>query len=74
MIGSELLEQGAKSSGMSLGCLTNWLTNFIIGITFPLLQSYLNEYVFLIFALCGFSLTIIILLKLPATRIESDFV
>lgn len=72
MLGGELLPQGPRASGMSFGCLTNWLTNFCIAIGFPLVQSALNQHVFLIFAAATTALGLLVYFKLPETKISSN--
>ncbi|XP_076320563.1 solute carrier family 2, facilitated glucose transporter member 1-like isoform X3 [Tachypleus tridentatus] len=68
MIGSELFQQGPRATGMGLGCLANWLANFIVALTFPLLQQLLDQYVFLIFATFTVFLGIYLYKYLPETK------
>ncbi|XP_022235801.1 solute carrier family 2, facilitated glucose transporter member 1-like isoform X2 [Limulus polyphemus] len=68
MIGSELFHQGPRATGMGLGCLANWSANFIVALTFPLLQQLLDQYVFLIFATFTVFLGIYLYKYLPETK------
>ena len=72
MIGSSLLSSKNRSVGMSIGCFFNWFCNFIVGITFPILQSYLNQYVFLVFAFFTFLTFIIVLLNFKHEKCETS--
>lgn len=68
MIGSELFQQGPRAAGMSLGCAVNWFANFIIAMTFPIIKSFIGEYIFLGFASVGFLLAGYFYFKLPETK------
>lgn len=46
----ELFEVGPRPAAMALGSLSNWAGNFLVGMTFPLLQSSIGPYSFLLFA------------------------
>lgn len=48
---SELFEVGPRPAAMALGSLCNWGGNFLVGMTFPSLQSAIGPYSFLLFAL-----------------------
>ncbi|KAG1661111.1 Glucose transporter type 1 [Nymphon striatum] len=47
MITAELFSQGPRPAAMSIAVLVNWSANFIVGITFPPIQSFLQNYTFL---------------------------
>lgn len=49
-IGSELFELGPRSSAMSLGSMANWGGNFIVGLCFQAMLSYVGAASFFIFA------------------------
>lgn len=49
-IGSELFVVGPRSSAMALGSMSNWGGNFVIGMSFPTMQSNLGAGSFGIFA------------------------
>lgn len=53
---------------MSLGSLSSWSCNFIVGMTFPTLQKAMGASVFLIFASVCILLTVLIKMYLPETR------
>ncbi|XP_063869011.1 solute carrier family 2, facilitated glucose transporter member 3-like isoform X1 [Scylla paramamosain] len=67
MIATELFPVGPRSVGIAVGGTTNWLTNMIVGLTFPVLQSEMAEFSFIIFiaSMCFF--TIFIYKFLPET-------
>lgn len=53
---------------MALGSLASWSCNFLIGMTFPSLQTAWGAFVFLPFAVVCFSLVVLLKLYLPETR------
>ena len=57
-IGSELFDVGPRSAAMSVGSVCNWGGNFIVGMTFTIMQKYLNSYSFLVFAGCILALSL----------------
>ncbi|KAK1124960.1 hypothetical protein K0M31_006304 [Melipona bicolor] len=67
-IGSELFDVGPRPIAMALGSVCNWGGNFIVGMTFPIVESVIGPYTFLIFA--GFLLLLgqIVRIYLPETR------
>lgn len=67
-IGSELFEVAPRSAAMSLGSLSSWSCNFIVGMTFPTLQNAIGPSVFLIFASVCIMLTVLLKMYLPETR------
>ncbi|XP_014664491.1 PREDICTED: solute carrier family 2, facilitated glucose transporter member 1-like [Priapulus caudatus] len=48
-IAAELFGQGARPAAMTIGVVANWSANFLVGLCFPLLQSSIDQYVFLVF-------------------------
>lgn len=50
MIGAELFESGPAPFAMALGSLLNWTFNFVVGLSFPSVEAFLKEYVYLIFS------------------------
>ncbi|XP_001360923.1 solute carrier family 2, facilitated glucose transporter member 3 isoform X1 [Drosophila pseudoobscura] len=67
-IGSEIFEVSPRPAAMALGSLTNWLSNFLLGMVFPLLQSGIGPFAFIpcsLICLYGFLLTC---RYLPETR------
>uniref|UniRef100_A0A6P7H531 Solute carrier family 2, facilitated glucose transporter member 1-like n=1 Tax=Diabrotica virgifera virgifera TaxID=50390 RepID=A0A6P7H531_DIAVI len=67
-IGSELFEVGPRPSAMALGSMSSWGSNFIVGLTFPLMQTYLGAASFFIFALVALGLFLFTRFYLPETR------
>ncbi|XP_050501621.1 solute carrier family 2, facilitated glucose transporter member 1-like isoform X1 [Diabrotica virgifera virgifera] len=67
-IGSELFEVGPRPSAMALGSMSSWGGNFIVGLTFPLMQTYLGAASFFIFALVALGLFLFTRFYLPETR------
>uniref|UniRef100_A0A0K8SSB0 Major facilitator superfamily (MFS) profile domain-containing protein n=1 Tax=Lygus hesperus TaxID=30085 RepID=A0A0K8SSB0_LYGHE len=49
-IGTELFDVGPRSSAMALGSVCNWSGNFIVGMSFLVIQNLIGAYSFLIFA------------------------
>lgn len=70
-IGSELCSVSHRAAIMSLGALAQWSGNFIVGICFPVLQSYWGAWVFLPFVTTCILLVILIYFYLPETRGKS---
>ncbi|XP_034652703.1 solute carrier family 2, facilitated glucose transporter member 3-like [Drosophila subobscura] len=67
-IGSELLEASPRPAAMALGSLTNWSSNFLLGMVFPLLQAGIGPFSFIpcsLICVYGFLLTC---RYLPETR------
>ncbi|XP_025837362.1 solute carrier family 2, facilitated glucose transporter member 1 isoform X2 [Agrilus planipennis] len=67
-IGSELFEVGPRPSAMALGSMANWGGNFIVGMSFPSLQTAIGPGSFLIFALITLALFVFIRIYLPETK------
>ncbi|XP_076168288.1 solute carrier family 2, facilitated glucose transporter member 5 isoform X2 [Ptiloglossa arizonensis] len=67
-IGSELFDVGPRPIAMALGSVFNWGGNFIVGMMFPIVETIIGAYTFLIFA--GFLLILghIVRIYLPETR------
>jgi SP family facilitated glucose transporter-like MFS transporter 3 len=67
-IGSELFEVSTRSAAMSLGSLASWSGNFLVGMLFPTLRTYMGPWVFLIFATVCLLLSLFLYVYLPETR------
>ncbi|XP_055386182.1 solute carrier family 2, facilitated glucose transporter member 3-like [Condylostylus longicornis] len=67
-IGSELFETESRPVAMAMGSLSSWLCNFIVGITFPTLQSIWGAFVFMPFSLTCVLLFFLTRYYLPETR------
>ncbi|BFZ25739.1 hypothetical protein BsWGS_28778 [Bradybaena similaris] len=50
LIVAELFSQGPRAAAMSVAVLVNWISNFIVGYTFPHLQGALGDYAFVPFS------------------------
>lgn len=66
--GSELFEVETRAVAMSMGSLSSWFFNFVIGMTFPLLQRGIGASVFLIFAVVCAALAGFLKIYMPETR------
>ncbi|XP_037715338.1 solute carrier family 2, facilitated glucose transporter member 3 isoform X2 [Drosophila subpulchrella] len=67
-IGSEIFEPAPRPLAMAFGSFFNWFANFVLGMMFPILNSVIGPYAFLIcaaFCVYGFLLTC---RYLPETR------
>ncbi|XP_016957570.1 solute carrier family 2, facilitated glucose transporter member 3 isoform X1 [Drosophila biarmipes] len=67
-IGSEIFEAGPRPTAMALGSFFNWFANFLLGMMFPILNSVIGPFAFLLcaaFCVYGFLLTC---RYLPETR------
>jgi SP family facilitated glucose transporter-like MFS transporter 3 len=53
---------------MALGSLSSWTCNFIVGMFFTILRTYMKAAVFLIFAIVCFALAVFVRMYLPETR------
>jgi SP family facilitated glucose transporter-like MFS transporter 1 len=67
-IGAELFKQGPRPPAMSFAGLLNWVCNFLVGITFPSMQSAIEAYSFLVFASTLIGFGIFFYFKLPETK------
>ncbi|XP_044732456.1 solute carrier family 2, facilitated glucose transporter member 3-like isoform X2 [Chrysoperla carnea] len=67
-IGSELFDVGPRPAAMALGSMCNWAGNFLVGLFFPLLSSFIGAYSFLIFAGVCVLLFLFLRVYLPETK------
>ncbi|XP_035984465.1 LOW QUALITY PROTEIN: solute carrier family 2, facilitated glucose transporter member 4-like [Fundulus heteroclitus] len=65
---AELFSQGPRPAAIALAGCCNWTSNFIIGMTFPYIQAWLDCYVFVLFAVLLLGFTIFIYLRVPETK------
>lgn len=68
MITAELFTQDSRPTAMSVAVLVNWLTNFVVGLTFPLMKRVLQSYLFLPFTVFLAIFWIFTYKKLPETK------
>lgn len=71
-IGSELFDVGPRPAAMALGSVANWTGNFVVGMTFPTLQSIIGQYSFLIFAIITANLAGFVKKYLPETNERTE--
>lgn len=67
-IASELFEISSRSAAMSLGSLSSWAGNFIVGMMFLNLLNAIGAFVFMPFAIVCFVMVILLYKYLPETR------
>ncbi|GAV05842.1 hypothetical protein RvY_15913 [Ramazzottius varieornatus] len=67
-LASELFTQGPRAPATSVVAGVNWLSTLIITFTFPLIESNLNEYTFLIFTTCLVGFIVYTYMKVPETK------
>ncbi|KAM7376151.1 hypothetical protein PAMP_005896 [Pampus punctatissimus] len=65
---AELFSQGPRPAAIALAGCCNWTSNFIIGMTFPYIETWLESYVFILFAVMIFGFTVFIYLRVPETK------
>ncbi|KAM9355815.1 solute carrier family 2, facilitated glucose transporter member 2 [Pholidichthys leucotaenia] len=65
---AELFSQGPRPAAIALAGCCNWTSNFIIGMTFPYIQSWMGPYVFILFAVLLLGFTVFIYLRVPETK------
>lgn len=68
MITAELFSQGPRPAAMSIAVLVNWMANFLVGIVFPSMKSYFENYTFLIFSAFLALFWIFTYKKVPETK------
>lgn len=67
-LGSEIFEVGPRPVAMSMGSLSSWFFNFMVGMTFPTLQKAMGASVFLLFATVCVLLATLLKFYMPETR------
>lgn len=68
---AELFSQGPRPAAIALAGCCNWTSNFIIGMTFPYIQEWLDCYVFVLFAVLLLGFTVYIYFRVPETKGKS---
>ncbi|KAF1374635.1 hypothetical protein PFLUV_G00231160 [Perca fluviatilis] len=68
---AELFSQGPRPAAIALAGCCNWTSNFIIGMTFPYIQTWLDSYVFILFAVLLLGFTVFIYFRVPETKGKS---
>lgn len=67
MIATELFPSGPRSVGISIGSTSNWMSNLVVGLTFPLLQVQFGELSFSFFIASSILMFIFVFRFLPET-------
>ncbi|KAM6912424.1 solute carrier family 2, facilitated glucose transporter member 2 [Xenentodon cancila] len=65
---AELFSQGPRPAAIAVAGCCNWTSNFLIGMTFPYIETWLGSYVFILFALLLLGFTVFIYLRVPETK------
>ncbi|XP_029349197.1 solute carrier family 2, facilitated glucose transporter member 2 isoform X2 [Echeneis naucrates] len=65
---AELFSQGPRPAAIALAGFCNWTSNFIVGMTFPYIQAWLNSYVFILFAVLLLIFTVFTYFRVPETK------
>jgi MFS family permease len=65
---AEVFPQNARAAAMSIAVLANWISNLLVALCFPMLQSAINQYVFCIFAVILALTLALVLKKVPETK------
>uniref|UniRef100_A0A8C4II72 Solute carrier family 2 member 2 n=1 Tax=Dicentrarchus labrax TaxID=13489 RepID=A0A8C4II72_DICLA len=65
---AELFSQGPRPAAIALAGCCNWTSNFIIGMTFQYIQTWLDCYVFILFAVLLLGFTVFTYLRVPETK------
>ena len=68
LIVAEMFEAKYVATAMSASCQLNWACNFIVGLVFPYLQSYLGAFSFVPFAVVLLFTIIFVIVWLPETK------
>lgn len=68
---AEIFSQGPRPAAIALAGCCNWTSNFIIGMTFPYIQEWLDAYVFILFAVLLIGFTAFIYFRVPETKGKS---
>ena len=67
LIVTEMFDSKYIGTAMSISCVINWICTFVIGILFPLLQSWLTDFSFVPFAIVLGLTYIFVYFELPET-------
>ncbi|XP_056281634.1 solute carrier family 2, facilitated glucose transporter member 2-like isoform X10 [Pseudoliparis swirei] len=68
---AELFSQGPRPAAIALAGCCNWTSNFVVGMMFPYVQTWLESYVFILFAVLLLGFTVYIYLRVPETKGKS---
>ncbi|KAM9708347.1 solute carrier family 2, facilitated glucose transporter member 2 [Menidia menidia] len=65
---AEIFSQGPRPAAIAIAGCCNWTSNFIIGMTFPYIQKWLDCYVFVLFGVLLLGFTVYIYFRVPETK------
>ncbi|XP_076452009.1 solute carrier family 2, facilitated glucose transporter member 3-like [Babylonia areolata] len=65
---AELFAQGPRSAAVSVSVLINWLSNFTVGLVFPVLQESIQEYSFVPFVVMLLASLVFVIIFAPETK------
>ncbi|XP_066213932.1 solute carrier family 2, facilitated glucose transporter member 3 [Saccopteryx leptura] len=65
---AELFSQGPRPAAMAVAGCSNWTSNFLVGLLFPLIENYIGAYVFIIFTVFLVTFLLFTFFKVPETR------
>lgn len=65
---AELFSQGPRPAAMAVAGCSNWTSNFLVGLLFPLAAASLGAYVFIVFAVFLIIFLLFTFFKVPETR------
>ncbi|XP_006819906.1 solute carrier family 2, facilitated glucose transporter member 1-like [Saccoglossus kowalevskii] len=65
---AEIWSQGPRPAAMSLSIQVNWWCNFVVGLTFPVLQESIGEFTFLIYMCFLFCTVVFTFFFVPETK------
>ncbi|XP_014662542.1 PREDICTED: solute carrier family 2, facilitated glucose transporter member 3-like [Priapulus caudatus] len=68
MITPELFRENARPSAVSMSFIVMYVTNTLVGVSFPTLKKVMGPYVFLIFSGCSVVLWVYIYRNMPETK------
>lgn len=68
MVIPELVPHEISSAAQSVGSTVNWLSNFAVGLLFPMLEHRLHGYTYLVFTTIGLMAMAFLTLCVPETR------
>ncbi|XP_038126477.1 solute carrier family 2, facilitated glucose transporter member 1-like [Cyprinodon tularosa] len=67
-ITAELFSQGPRPSAIAVAGFSNWLANFIVGMSFQYIEELCGPYVFIIFTILLLMFFVFTFFKVPETR------
>ncbi|XDA83838.1 hypothetical protein R6Z07F_013705 [Ovis aries] len=65
---AEFFSQGPRPAAMAVAGCSNWTSNFLVGLSFPLATLYLGAYIFIFFTLFLIIFWVFTFFKVPETR------